>query len=662
MATLPAGFVLDQPSTSLPVGFQLDPPTPLSANVKSFISSARSDVPMEQRESAVRAQLAKGLPEQAALEQALFRADVPQDIQSAGRFAAGIPGAVPTLVSGAIAEPAAGIAGLATSAIPGTAPGSGAAVVEGVREALTIPPVGEAARGTLQSVGEAIQPIAESIPSPGGAVFEATGSPGLATAAQTLAVGGAEVLGGRFGLTKAKGAVEASRQAKRNRRLIDEATDLPTPELQKALDKKGLDFGAVEDDIRTLPAVFGDKSPAKVVDEIIISKLKEGSTADALFNLKIGKGGTAIKDIVGEEALKQGFQKGDITAAKTAGQPTKREMRKMLKMKRQIHADSSKALDFRPTDVVGDNTMQRFKFIRANANRLRLELDDIAKRAPSSDKKLIESDATGGFLRGRAIDPVRVSDSFFGGLDELGVEFDQSTAPPKLNFKNSQISEDKTSQRIIKSVSNILAKGGEVDALKAHQFKRQLDTMLDFNKKSAAGLTDTGKKFAKTIRRALNDSIRDVSPRYAKINDELSASLDAMDSFDKALGGIDAFADNADVAVGQTLRRLLSNAQSRANLDTALTNLDDVAQDMGGSFDTDIRRLILFNNTLDDRFGATAKGSFKGEIESSLRSGPRQAAKDFAFKKAAEKVQKVRGINDSNAFNIMSKIINRGGK
>lgn len=54
-----------------------------------------------------------------------------------------------------------GIAGLATSLIPGTESGSGAAVAQGVRDALTFQPSGDEANRNLQAVGDFVTPAAE---------------------------------------------------------------------------------------------------------------------------------------------------------------------------------------------------------------------------------------------------------------------------------------------------------------------------------------------------------------------------------------------------------------------------------------------------------------------------------------------------------------------
>lgn len=633
---------------------QFGAPQPISPQVQAISGAFQDPAQLAGVNQRFQDFTAQGLDEKNALRMAIENPPSAADQKS---FIKGAIPAAATLISGAVAEPIAGIAGVVASLTPGLDAGVGARTVERVRGALTIDPITEDSAKVLQGVGGVLDPtlgaIGRGAQSAGEFSADVTGSPLVGTAVET----GIQSIPDLLGLKGVKQVAAFNRMQKGNRALFDQATGLPSPPLQKALDKRGMDFGALIGDGDNLPVIFGDKTPEQVVDTIIRDKLISGDKSNALYNLKLGPKGTVINDALGDEALKQGFLKGDIAAAKTANLPTKREMQSMLKMKRSIQADSSKALDFRPSDVVGNNAMKRFNFVRNRANDLRKELDRVATKELATGKNLLESGETGGLLKGRQVDPSKVADSYFAGLEKLGVEFDTSTAPPRLDFKNSAISEDKTSQRIIKSVTNILAKGGKVDALKAHELKRQLDTMLDFNKKSAAGLTDAGKKFTGNIRKAVNESIRDVSPRYARINDELSKSLDAMQSFDDALGGVDAFADNANVAVGTTLRRLLSNVQSRATLDTALTNLDNTAAALGGNFDTDIKRLIQFNNTLDDRFGATARGSFKGEIESAMRSGPTQAAKDFALKKGAEKIEELRGINESNAFNVMTKIL-----
>jgi hypothetical protein len=95
-----------------------------------------------------------------------------------------------TIATGAIAEPVAGIAGIAQSINPFAEPGAGARAVEATRGALTFQPRTEAGQAGLEAVGEALQPVGEAIQSVerglGDVAFEATGSPAIAAAATAL--------------------------------------------------------------------------------------------------------------------------------------------------------------------------------------------------------------------------------------------------------------------------------------------------------------------------------------------------------------------------------------------------------------------------------------------------------------------------------------------
>lgn len=110
MAALPEGFEIQQSQTSIPEGFEVE-----SKQKGGFLSS---------------------IAEPAA-----------------------------TLVTGAIAEPVAGLAGIAQAVNPFAEPGSGARAVESTREALTFQPRTEAGKEGLQAVGEVLEPVAGAIES-----------------------------------------------------------------------------------------------------------------------------------------------------------------------------------------------------------------------------------------------------------------------------------------------------------------------------------------------------------------------------------------------------------------------------------------------------------------------------------------------------------------
>jgi hypothetical protein len=475
----------------------------------------------------------------------------------------------------------------------------------------------------------------------------------VAPVAAVTALGGAKVLipklAAKFG---------------KNLALIDQQTALPSPAFQKALDKRGLQYGSIIDDVDSLPVLRSNLKPDEVVERILQRKLISGASDDVTATLRLDAG-RIVPDQLGEEAIKQGFRPGKIAAIKSMNSSTKTEAVKMLNMTRQILANDSLKDKFRPTNVVGDNVKKQFDFIRGKADILRLDLDRIANKPAAGANTLGGPGVTPG-LKGLEINTNKIENAVLGGLDKLKLNIpdDVLKDTKKLSsflkgneaFTGSLISENPSSKNIIRRSVKLLSEPGEADASRAHIIKKQLDELIDFNKASRQGLTDSGKNFAKAVRSAVNETIRDVSPRYANINDELSLSLQSMNKFQKVLGpSIDVFDKGASSAIGQDLRGLLSNRKTRVNLENAVDSIADTAAKLGGKFDVDVKNLTRFANTLDDRFGAVADTSLKGEVESVIREGARATA----VKKVAEGAEKLRGINEKNALNSIQKILMR---
>lgn len=125
-----------------------------------------------------------------------------------------------TVVSGAIAEPLAGLAGIAQAVNPFAEQGAGAQAVADVRQALTYQPRTETGQRYLQGTAEALQPVGEAFEAAeeylGENVYEATGSPALAAAAETIPTLATEALGvgvGRRAARSARAAEETAQQS-----------------------------------------------------------------------------------------------------------------------------------------------------------------------------------------------------------------------------------------------------------------------------------------------------------------------------------------------------------------------------------------------------------------------------------------------------------------
>jgi len=432
-------------------------------------------------------------------------------------------------------------------------------------------------------------------------------------------------------------------------RLLDEAGQ-PTKALRKALDKQGLVYDELTPEAKAAIPPIADSSlglganvPKGVSEEALKEQIKSGGRSDALAPLRVS-GDKVVIDKIGKESVRQGIEPGVVQMVKTATPETKARMAQMLNRMRAIKKSAREARN-RPSDIVGDSLTTRIKFIRDKADTARKKLDEIARIK----------------LKGKQIDTGRITNTLESSLNDLDVQLDYSGGIPKPVYEGSLISKDKTSQRIINDLIDLMAEKQVPDALRAHKLKRQLDILIDFNKKSAEGLTDAGKKVLKSVRHELNQSIRAVDKDYANVNDTLSQSLDAFDQLDNAVGTIDIFGERSDAALGTRLRTLTSNYASRQKLENALDAIDNTVKNLGGIFNDDLYDLNMFANELDRRFGAVAKTSLAGQVEQAtaraVREGPTRSMWEKGAEVAGKAAEKARGINDFNAFESLDALI-----
>jgi hypothetical protein len=115
-----------------------------------------------------------------------------------------------TIASGIVAEPVAGLAGIAQALNPFAEQGAGAQAVKDVRSALTYEPKTEEGKQAVKSVGSTLAPVGEALEGAedflGDSAFELTGSPALAAAASSLPTAFMEAIGVGVGGRAAKSA------------------------------------------------------------------------------------------------------------------------------------------------------------------------------------------------------------------------------------------------------------------------------------------------------------------------------------------------------------------------------------------------------------------------------------------------------------------------
>lgn len=192
-----------------------------------------------------------------------------------------------TILSGMVAEPIAGLAGIIGGILPGKE-GQAAEFVEKTREALTYKPRTEAGKQALSSFGETVAPIGEALQKVekglGDVTYEATGSPALAAAATALPAATMEAIGLGAGRRAAR---TATRFAK-----VPEKIPSPTKVRDKAVTKSLLEaapeINQIKDASRAIYKEIDDMDvklkpvATKVLVKRILKTAKEGNVDDVL--------------------------------------------------------------------------------------------------------------------------------------------------------------------------------------------------------------------------------------------------------------------------------------------------------------------------------------------------------------------------------------------
>jgi len=206
-----------------------------------------------------------------------------------------------TVASSIVAEPLAGIAGIAQTANPFAEAGAGARAVESTREALTFKPRTQAGQAGLQSVGEVLQPVGEAIGATedflGDTTLGITGSPAAAATAATIPTALMALI------PAGKIFKNAGKPTKAQRGIIAELKANPrNPNFAKFLPETGKQSGALKEAVKQsgspeLVAVMKSSSKAdKAVVREMLGIIKKGKV-DPVFADKVRVGDAVGKSL-----------------------------------------------------------------------------------------------------------------------------------------------------------------------------------------------------------------------------------------------------------------------------------------------------------------------------------------------------------------------------
>jgi hypothetical protein len=543
---------------------------------------------------------------QAPQEQPIPEA-TPREVTLGGELLGGAEGAL-SLASGAIAEPLAGIVGVAQSLNPFAEEGAGARAVEATREALTYQPRTESGQEAIADVAGVVEPVIEKVQEfkqyLGDDTYAATGSPLLASIATTLPEATLSLLGVRGGKPSAQ---QLSQQR------ATQAISKGTSKAQSATKQK---IGQMIQE----GSANADTAPFKLAQSIEKGVVK------------------VVKDPAAQSTIKQGFDPGVIAAVKGSTKLDQSKMLKMVDIMEKVKKNALYGQKNRPADVAGDTLMERVKDIVSVNKKAGKALDVEARK-----------------LKGQRVDKSPALNQFADDLDSMGVQFDAKGKP---NFKGSDIEGIPSAEKIINTMVNRLRSARTNDAYAVHQLKRFIDEHISYGKKTE-GLGGKTERVLKSLRRNLDESLDVEFPDYNKVNTEYAETIGALDALKDVTGKkMDLTGPNASKATGTLLRRIMGNAQSRIPLMDAIDSIENVAQKYGkiAKGQDDILSQILFADELDNVFKPVARTSLKGDLSSVVSEIPTTMT-GLAVSGGKKAIEAVRNINEEAAFKSIKELL-----
>jgi hypothetical protein len=247
-----------------------------------------------------------------------------------------------------------------------------------------------------------------------------------------------------------------------------------------------------------------------------------------------------------------------------------------------------------------------------------------------------------------------------------------------VNFRGSAIEGERPLELAIARIVKRMNDTDVPNAYDVHRLKQFIYNKVNYAK-SKGGLNGGVEAKLKRLAESLDRTLDERFPTYDRVNKQYAAARRAIDSIDGlADSKLEWDSSYKDNNLGTLLRRTMSNATSKDRLMDALSQVQEVANSKnfdlidpqnpgkfkGKSFDDNLIAQALFVDELDRMFKPDARTSFQGQIDQALARNAvdtatgRRGIGDIVGDFAVNRVEKLRGINEENAFKAIMDLLN----
>lgn len=350
---------------------------------------------------------------------------------------------------------------------------------------------------------------------------------------------------------------------------------------------------------------------AKISD--VRDSLAENTTESVGW--KLDKSGNPTANMLERDLLDMGVKDTTLTSMRALRKQDRDSALRTLDLAEDYVRGKEGSDISRPSMVAGDRIMARFK-------KLSEVQDEASKRI---------NDAVGKDLRGKMVSLDDIRDDFVFNLERRGAGVTEGS----INLKDLS-SFQKSDRQLLGEIYRTLNRD-DIPADELHRLKRTISDRVygSISGATPVKLSDEAQSVIKSVRGRINEKLRDMSPDYAKANDDFAAVIEPLNQFKEAVGeskfkdiiGRDIDMENTRISnfTGTQMRKMLSNYANADQIVAAVDNLNQTANRYGGGFGNEIVPLVRLNSDLESLLGSFAPQSAQGVLEKAKGAGMQRA-------------------------------------
>ena len=299
-----------------------------------------------------------------------------------------------------------------------------------------------------------------------------------------------------------------------------------------------------------------------------------------------------------QDAANKGIAIEDANFVANISPNLKAPAKKLFNVARNATTDAEK---IKVQEAVGAPMIKSLRTAQSKADKIGAKLQEESRKLNNIKREDAVNAVVSRLKKVPGLQNIEVSDYLKGNL-----KFDKTTLSSELN-PAAQAEIQTLFKKAIKTT----------DGESKHLLRQEIFEMLGGKKSSQAPLTATQEKALEAIRNGLFDVLGSQSKVYKKLSTNYAKIINPVKTLRKILKADNVSEDLLEMKAGALARRLTSNAPSRAEIQTALTELDNLVPRKSRISVAELQNLY---NVMDKYIGLSPSTSLRGEVAKGVGS------------------------------------------